>query len=106
MKNYVTLAEALSDLRKRGYDADFTAETDTVSLYWGEFDVRLDPEEFQIDEVYRFDCNSIDDNNAILYAICDPTSGVKGILVDSLEAASCGLSATLANKLKVKTLNS
>lgn len=105
MKNYITLAEALSDLKKRGYDADFTAETETVCLYYGELDMRLDPEEFQIDEVYRFDCNSINDNNAILYAISDPASGVKGILVDSLITTSCSLSVILANKLKVQPVN-
>jgi hypothetical protein len=30
MKNYESLAAALSDLKERGYNADFTAETETV----------------------------------------------------------------------------
>ena len=86
MKNYVSLADALSDLKKRGYDADFTAETETVCLYCGELDMRLDPEEFHIDEVYRFDCTTGHDDNAILYVISDPASGVKGTLVDALNS--------------------
>jgi len=92
MKNYESPGEALSDLKTRGYVANFTVETETASLYAGELDVRLDPEEFHVDEVYRFDCNAIRDNNAIVYAISDPASGVKGTLVNSLEADFCSLS--------------
>jgi hypothetical protein len=39
--------------------------------------MRLDPDEFHVDEMYRFDCNSIHDETAVLYAISDPASGVK-----------------------------
>ena len=101
MKNYESLAAALSDLKERGYNADFTAETETVCLYCGELDMRLDPEEFKVDEVYRFDCNSIHDENAILYAISDPASGIKGILIDSLVTGSCNLSLGMVQKLNV-----
>ena len=49
MKNYESLVAALDDLRKRGYAADFA--TDTICLYCGDLDLRLDPEDFHVDEV-------------------------------------------------------
>ncbi|PZF71900.1 phosphoribosylpyrophosphate synthetase [Taibaiella soli] len=87
--NYLSIEEAISDLRQRGYSIDFSAETEMVCLYCGEMDMRFDPAEFQIDEVHRFDCNSSADNNALLYAISDPASGIKGTLLDALGATSC-----------------
>ena len=101
MKNYESLAAALSDLKERGYNADFTVETETVSLYCGELDMRLDPDEFHVDEMYRFDCNSIHDETAVLYAISDPASGVKGILVDSSGADPCSLNFRIVQKLNL-----
>jgi len=81
--SYSSIEEAMADLRKRGYTADFTAETELVCLYCGELDMRLDPTEFQIDEIYRYDCNPDSDNNTLRYAISDPATGVKGTLVDA-----------------------
>ena len=79
MKNYESLADALSDLKKRGYEADFG--TETVCLYCGDLDMRLNPEEFKVDEEYRFEGDANHDEDAIVVAITS-SSGVKGTLVD------------------------
>ena len=79
MKTYESLAAALNDLKKRGYKADFA--TDTVCLYCGDLDMRLDPEEFKVDEEYRFEGDPNHDEDAVLVAITS-SSGVKGTLVD------------------------
>ena len=97
MKNYESLTDALDDLRKRGYEADFA--TETVCLYCGDLDIRLDPEDFHMDEVYRFKGNSNPGDNTVLYAISSST-GVKGILVDSYGAYSDSLSFEMAKKLQ------
>ena len=99
MKNYLSLADALSDLRQRGYEADFSAETETDCLYCGEFDMRLDPTEFCVDEVHRFYCSPGSEDNSTLYAISDPASGIKGTLLDSLET-SCRLNIEILNILR------
>ena len=39
MKNYESPADALDDLRKRGYEADF--ETQSFCLYCNDLDLRL-----------------------------------------------------------------
>jgi hypothetical protein len=97
MKNYESLVDALDDLKQRGYEADFA--TDTVCLYCGDLDLRLNPEEFNVDEVYRFEGDSSPDDNAVLYAISSST-GVKGTLVDGYGAYSENLSFEMAKKLQ------
>ena len=100
MKNYESLVDALDDLRKRGYEADFA--TETVCLYCGDLDIRLYPEDFYVDEIYRFEGNSDPDDNAVLYAISSST-GVKGTLVDGYGAYSGNLSFEMAKKLQNHT---
>ena len=97
MKNYESLIDALDDLRKRGYEADFA--TQTVCLYCGDLDIRLDPEDFHVDEVYRFEENSNPDDNSVLYAISSST-GVKGTLVDGYGAYNDNLNFEMAKKLQ------
>lgn len=96
MKNYETLVDALDDLRKRGYEADFA--TQTVCLYCGDLDIRLDPEDFHVDEVYRFENDSTPDDNSVLYAISS-ASGVRGTLVDAYGPYSTNMSFEMAKKL-------
>jgi len=103
MKNYESLADALDDLRKRGYGSDFA--TQTVCLYCGDLDLRLNPEEFKVDEVYGFEGNSNPGDNAVLYAISSST-GLKGTLVDGYGAYGDSLNLEMAKKLqdhRVKT---
>jgi hypothetical protein len=80
MENYASLADALADLKKRGYEETFQSQTDC--LYCGDLDLRLDPDDFHFDEAYRFEGNSNGGSNATLYAITS-SSGVKGTLIDT-----------------------
>jgi hypothetical protein len=96
MKNYESMVDALNDLKERGYWADFG--TDTVCLYCGELDIRLNPEEFHVDEVYHFEGNSGADNTE-LYAITSST-GVKGILVDTSGVYAKKLNFGMADKVQ------
>jgi len=81
MNQYQTFNEAMTGLRERGYTADFS--TDTDCLYCGDLDIRLNPEEFHVDEVYRFAGDSNLDENSVVFAITSST-GVKGTVVDIL----------------------
>jgi hypothetical protein len=96
MNNYETLADALDDLRKRGYEADFATETDC--LYCGDLDIRLDPEYFHIDEVYRFQGDSTPDGSSILFAITS-ASGVKGTIVDVSGTYAASVSFEMIKKI-------
>ena len=79
MKQYNSPAEALDDLKKRGYEADFEPQSDC--LYCSDLDLRLYEEEFHVDEVYHFEGDSNPVDNAIVYAFTSPT-GIKGTVVD------------------------
>jgi hypothetical protein len=96
MKNYESLVDALNDLKKSGYESDFGIQT--ICLYCGDLDLRLDPEDFHVDEFYRFEGESNPDDNVVLYAISS-SSGVKGTLVDAYGAYSENLSFDMAKKL-------
>ena len=85
MENYKSLADAISDLRKRGYQTDFSAET--FGLYCGDLDMRLDPEEFKVDEEYRFGGDAMHEEDTVVVAITS-FNGIKGILVDSYKSYS------------------
>jgi hypothetical protein len=79
MQTYDTLPNALADLKTRGYDADFATTSDC--LYCSDVDIRLNPEEFQVEEVHHFKVEGNPDEGTVLYAITSST-GVKGVLVD------------------------
>jgi hypothetical protein len=85
MKNYESPAEALDDLRKRGYDADF--EPQLNSLYCDDLDMRLNEEEFHIDEVYRFEGDSSPKDDAVVYALTSNT-GVRGTIAYEFGASA------------------
>jgi hypothetical protein len=97
MKDYSSLVDALDDLKKRGYDADF--ETQSSCLYCEDLYLRLNPEEFTIDEAYRFEENSSPDDSSVLYAITSST-GVKGVMVDGYGAYASNMSFEMAKKLQ------
>jgi hypothetical protein len=77
MTNYDSLSEASSDLKKKGYEDDFSAEP--FCLYCSDLDLRLDPEDFHIDEIDKVegDTNPGGEGTA-LYAVSS-SFGVKGI---------------------------
>ena len=97
MKNYESLTDALNDLRKRGYDTDF--ETQLFCLYCSDLDMRLDPEDFHVDEIYRFEGDPNPQDSSVIYAISSST-GVKGTLIDAYGAYSENLNFEKAKKLQ------
>jgi hypothetical protein len=53
MKTFETLTDALEDLKKRGYSNDFNLQPDAIEC--GALDLKLRPEDFHVDEIYRFE---------------------------------------------------
>lgn len=95
MKNYKTLEGALCDLRERGYDADFTV--DKFCLYCGDLDMRLDPEQFNVDEEYLFKSDVSEEEDAVLIAITS-SAGIKGIVLDSHDSYAEGISMKIISQ--------
>lgn len=100
MTTYTTLSEAINDLAKRGYTENFNIESDCIIC--AENRIRLRPDEFEIDEVYRFQEMSDLDNESILYAISSPVNNIKGLLVNAYGTYSDTSTTELVRKLEQK----
>ncbi|GHN03028.1 hypothetical protein WSM22_45170 [Cytophagales bacterium WSM2-2] len=98
MKNFETLSEAISDLKKRGYVSDFNLHPEWIEC--PPMNVKLGPTDFHVDEVHRFEGATDPDDSAVLYAI-NSGKGVKGILVDAYGAYSGSLSPEMIDRLKI-----
>ena len=81
MENFESVGKALSDLKKRGYEADLNFEEDPFGLYCGDLDMRLNPEAFHVDATIRVDVTDRTHYNVMVYAITY-SSGIKGTVVD------------------------
>jgi len=98
MRTYESLVDALADLKNRGYNIDF--RKDPRWLYCYVFDLWITPEQFNVDEVYRFEHDSNPDDSAVVYAISS-YSGIKGTLVDSYGVYAEHMTFEMAQKFEV-----
>lgn len=101
MYNYDSVLEAVADLKTRGYSVDFDLKPDGIKC--DSLDIHLAPEEFTIDEHYRFEGDSDPDENSVVYAISSST-GVKGTLSDAYGVYATNVNPEMAKKLQVKPL--
>jgi hypothetical protein len=99
MLNYDSINEAEADLKKRGYTVDFDLKPD--GLKCNSLDIKLHPEEFTIDEHYRFEGDSDPDESSVIYAISS-SQGIKGTLTDAYGVYAANVSPAMASKLQVK----
>ena len=99
MHAYDTMTEAISDLKQRGFNIDFNVEEG--KLIAANIPLALQPEEFEIAEVYRFEGETDPADEAIVYAI-ESRHGQKGILVNGYGPEADGLSDELVKKLSIK----
>ena len=97
MKVYETLTEAINDLVKRGYTLNFNIKNECIEC--AENSINLHPDEFEIDEVHRFqEMSDVGDEN-ILYAISSEKYQLKGLLVNAFGIYADTASAHLIQKL-------
>lgn len=97
MKNYDTLSEAINDLQLRGYTYDFNMEPECLKC--ASLELEIHPEEFEVDELHRFEGMSSTDDNSILYAISSK-NGVKGTLVDAYGVYAENISEEMRKRLR------
>lgn len=97
-----TLVNVMEVLRKRGYVEDFNLHRHGLEHKNG--NLRLTPEEFVIDEVYRFEGMTDPDDEAILYAISSDKYHLKGLLVNGYGIYSDDLTDQMLEKLGAKKL--
>lgn len=103
MKLYETVSEAVNDLYKRGYTHDFNLGEDCIIC--GE-QLSLSPDDFEIDEVHRFEGMTDPGDEMIVYAISgkeqQKEQQVKGVLVNAYGTYSETESTRIMKKLQVR----
>lgn len=97
MNRYKTLSEAVNDLTKKGYTHNFNMKEDCIEC--ATLDLKLRPEEFEIDEKYRFEEMSDMDSESVVYAISSKDNDVKGLLVNAYGTYADYASFKLVQKL-------
>lgn len=97
MINYDTLSEAINDLQSRGYTHDFNLKPHCLEC--ASLKLILHPEDFKVDEIYRFEGMSSTDDNSVLYAISSK-NGIKGTLVDAYGVYAENISEEMRKKLR------
>ncbi len=99
MTTYDTSAEAINALVSQGYNHNFNLKEEVLYSHTNE--TALQPDEFQIDEVYRFEGETDPDDEVVVYAISSPSASIKGILVNAYGVYAESVSAQLVEKLKI-----
>lgn len=84
--SYDTLSEAVNDLQKRGYTTDFLVHDEKKCLYCKDQSLELSPEEFVIDEIYRFEGMTDPSDESIVFAISSGKRDLKGLVINSFGA--------------------
>lgn len=82
-KSYDTVSEAVNDLVKRGYTTDFSLSTEKECLVCRKTSVELGKDDFQIDEIYRFEGETDPGDEMIVYALSSSKFNIKGIVVNA-----------------------
>lgn len=99
MESYDTLTEGLHQLRRQGYTADFNLRP--VCLYRAALDLKLPPEGFAVDKLFRFEGDSDPADQSILYAIAAVGRDVRGVLVNAYGVYADPLTAAMEAKLQL-----
>lgn len=99
MHIYDTVTAALTDLVNRGYNLDFNLTSEALECK--SINLQLMPEEFEIEEVYRFEGITDPADSSVVYAISSNLGNLKGVLVDGYGVYAENISPELLNKLKI-----
>jgi hypothetical protein len=99
MESYSTLVDAINGLKKQGYTEDFNIKENCIDCRDGEY--QLSPEDFKVDNVFRFEGESDPDDQTVLYAISSEKYKLKGVLVNAYGIYSDAGANELIKKLNV-----
>ena len=100
MENYDTLVAALAGLKGRGYPLDFNVAFDNITC--AENGLCLNPQEFEIKEVYRFEGDTNPDDEDVVYAVESKDGKLKGVLVNAYGIYSDPVSDEMLQKLSAQ----
>ena len=97
MENYDTVVAALEGLKARGYTLDFNIAFD--SIICRQNDICLNPNEFEITEVHRFEGQTNPDDEDVVYGVSSLDGSIKGSITSAYGMYADGLSTEMIRKL-------
>lgn len=99
MEAYDTVVEALEGLKKKGYTVNFNLAFD--KLICSENKKVLNPDEFEITEVYRFEGNTDPGDEHVVYAVESKTGNLKGVFSGAFGMYADAASTEMLRKLSM-----
>ncbi|MGV3527450.1 MAG: phosphoribosylpyrophosphate synthetase [Flavisolibacter sp.] len=97
-KAFGTVSQTIEALKKEGYTLDFNLQQSCIACH--QTQKILSPDDFEIDEIFRFEGESNPDDEAVVYAISSLTFGVKGVLLHAYGPYADELSTAMVQKLR------
>ena len=103
MYTYDTVVAAIDGLKERGYKIDLNLAFD--KLICNKSGVTLNPSEFEITEVYRFEGDTNPSDEDVVYAVESKDGKTKGILTEAYGMYAEAASDEMLKKLAIHTGN-
>jgi hypothetical protein len=94
-----TVTGALQELKRRGYTVDFNIAFDKIIC--SDNKICLNPDEFEIVEVFRFEGDSNPADEDVVYAIESKDGKVKGIMTSAYGMYAETISNEMIQKLSI-----
>ncbi len=95
-----TLSEVMNALKNKGYSTDFNLKNECLICKKDGKEVHVYPNEFEIEDTFRFEGESNPDDNSILYAIKSDKHNLKGVFVNAYGVYADEMAAEMADKFK------
>lgn len=99
METYDTVTAALSGLKAKGYTLDFNIAFDNIKCE--EHNICLNPNEFEITEVYRFEGDTNPSDEEVVYAVESKDGKLKGTIISAFGIYSDGVNDAMLKKLTI-----
>ncbi len=96
-ESYDTVSEALSGLKAQGYTVDFNIEFDKLKC--ASSGICLQPSDFEITAVFRFEGDSNPDDEDVVYAVESIDGKIKGTITSAFGLYAESLSTEMIKKL-------
>ncbi|AFM06235.1 hypothetical protein Fleli_3932 [Bernardetia litoralis DSM 6794] len=95
-----TLSETMNALKNKGYTTDFNLKKDHLICEKCDKEIQVYPNDFEIEDIFRFEGESNPDDSSILYAIKSDKYDLKGVLVNAYGIYADEMVSEMANKFK------
>lgn len=99
MENYDTVVAALNGLKAKGYDLDFNIAFDNIKCE--KHNICLNPHEFEITEVHRFEGDTNPSDEDVVYAVESKDGKMKGTITSAFGMYSDNVNETMLKKLTI-----